>query len=212
VSDFKFFYASGACSLAPHILLLEVGAQPEMVKLDLKAGDQHKDEYKQINPLGRVPAIATKRGVLTENPAVLGWIARAWPNARLAPLEDPWAMSQVNSFNNFISSSVHVAFAHMFRPERYGEGEAAAEAMKARAPELLDSYFQMIEDKLGDHPFVHGENYTISDPYLYVMSRWFQRPGMGHPEKFEKVRAHLDRMQARDGVKRALEAEGLEPV
>jgi glutathione S-transferase len=208
----KFFFAPGACSLAPHICLLEAGAAFEPIRVDLKAGEQHQPQYRQINPLGRVPAIVTERGALVENPAVLAWIAETWPDARLAPLDDPWAVNQVNAFNNFISSSVHPAFAHVFRPERYAEGEAAAEAMKARAPAALDALFQIVEDRLAAGPWVHGEAYSTSDPYLYVMSRWFQRPGMGHADRFPRVRAHLQRVQARDAVRRTLEIEGLEPV
>jgi glutathione S-transferase len=204
----KLFYAGGSCALASHIALHEAGAEFEAVKVDLKAGEQKAPEYLAVNPKGRVPALVTRRGTLTENPAILHWIAVAFPNARLAPLGDPWAMAQVLSFNVFLGSSVHPAFAHLFRPGRYAHGEAAAEAMKAKVPEQLGEYFGVVEQQLERGPWVHGEAYTTSDCYLYVFARWLQKPELG-PERFPRVRAHLERMQERPAVSRALEAEGL---
>ena len=208
----KLFYAPGACSLAPHICLLEAGAEFEAVRVNLREGEQLRPEFRAVNPLGRVPAIAGDQGILTENPAILAWIAGTWPAARLAPLDDAWASGQVNSFNAFIASSVHIAFALIFRPGRYGEGEPAVEAMKARGPVLLRDYFGLIESRLEAGPWVHGEAYSTSDPYLYVMSRWLQAQPAAEPHRFVRVRAHIERMQSRPAVQQALSAEGLEGV
>lgn len=208
----KLFLAPGACSLAPHICLIEAGADFDCVQVNLREGDQRKPEYLAINPQGRVPAIVTQQGVLTENPAVLEWIARSWPAARLAPLEDSWGLAQVNSFNAFIASSVHAAFAHIFRPERYAEGEAAAAGIKAKAIGMLEGYFALIDARLDLGPWIHGAAFTSSDPYVYVMSRWLTRPGMGALEPYRNLRSHIHRMQARDSVQKALADEGLDPV
>ncbi len=202
----KLFWAPGACSTAPHLVLEEIGAPYQPVKLNLREGDQRKPEFLALNPKGRVPALVTERGVLSENPAILAYLAHAHPQAGLAPVEDAWAMAQVNSFNNFLSSSVHPAFAHSFRPERYGEGPAAAEAMKRRAPVAVAEYFAIIEERLEEGAWVHGENYTISDAYLLVFTRWGMR-GFLDMAPFPKLVAHAGRTAARPAARRAFARE-----
>jgi glutathione S-transferase len=207
----KLFYAPGACSLASHIALEEAGAAYEGVRLDLKAGDQNKPEYRQINPKARVPALATERGTLSESTAILSYIAQSFPQARLAPADDPFAFARMQSFNSFLSSTVHIAFAHVFRPSRYADGEGAAAAMKAKAPQALDEAFGVVEAQLSSE-WAMGADYTVTDPYLYVFSRWFHANRLGHPDDFPKTAAHLRRVQDRPAVRRALEQEGLPPI
>ena len=89
----KLFYAPGSCALASHVALEEVGAEYEAVRVDLRANDQRKPEYLAINPKGRVPALVTDKGVLTENPAILAFVAQSFPEARLAPLDDAFAFA-----------------------------------------------------------------------------------------------------------------------
>src|SRR5665213_2889531 len=131
----KLFYTPGACSLASHIALEEAGADYQAERVDLKSGAQRAPAYLAINPKGRVPALTTDRGVLTESPVILGYIAQTHPEAHLAPIGDSFAFGDMQAFNVFLATTVHVAFAHVFRPERYAEGEAAARAMRAKAPE-----------------------------------------------------------------------------
>jgi len=85
----KLFYAVGSCALASHIALEEAGAEYEAVRLDFAAGDQRKPEYLKINPKGRVPALITDRGILTETPAMLVYVAQSFPDPVLAPMDDP---------------------------------------------------------------------------------------------------------------------------
>ncbi len=96
----KLFYARHACSLASHIALEESGARYSTVRIDFAANDQRKPEYLAINPKGRVPAMVTDRGILTETPAMLTFIAQSFPPAHLAPLDDPFAFAQVQAFNS----------------------------------------------------------------------------------------------------------------
>lgn len=206
----KLYFSPNACSLASHIALEEAGADFELARLDFKSGEQRGAEYRAVNPKGRVPALVTDRGVLTESPVILGYIAESFPDAGLAPTDDSFAFGDMQAFNVFLTSTVHIAFAHAFRPERYADGEAAAEAMRAKVPSALDEAFGLIEAKLADgRTFVHGERYTISDPYLYVFERWLQGRGYGSIEKFPNVAAHMARVAARPAVKRALAAEGI---
>ena len=182
------------------------------MRVNLAQGEQLRPDYLAMNPKGRVPTLVDEERVLTENPAVLYYLAGGHPEAKLAPLEDPWAMAQCMSLNAFISSTVHVAFAHLFRPSRYGEGDAAAAAMKAKAPQALAEAFARLEEKLTPGPWALGEAYSISDAYIYVMARWLWRGALVDLSTLPHVRAHMDRMQARPAVVRTLAAEDLSPL
>ena len=111
------YYAPNTCALASHIAFEEADAEVTYVRLDLAKGDNLTPAYLKMNPKGRVPLVVTERGPLTESPAILAWIAQIWPQANLTPLGDPWAVAQVNSFNNYLSGTVHgLAFAGVFAP------------------------------------------------------------------------------------------------
>lgn len=100
----KLFYSPGACSLASHVALEEAGAAFETQRVDLREGAQRGPDYLALNPKGKVPALATDKGVLTENPAILGYVARSFPEAGLAP-DDSFAWSEVQAFNAFLASA-----------------------------------------------------------------------------------------------------------
>lgn len=205
----RLFYAPGTCALASHIALEEAGAEYELVRLDFREAEQRQPGYLKVNPKGRVPALAADRGVLTENPAILAFIAQTHPQARLAPLDDPFAFAQLQAFNMFLAATVHPAFAHRFRPERYADGEAAHAAMRAKVPEALSQHFSLIEEKLADgRAWVHGDGYTVSDGYLVVFTRWLEK---GFPEvaaRFPRTVEHRVRVAQRPAVQRALAREG----
>ena len=204
----KLFYAPGACSLAPHIVLEEIGGVHAFERVSLREGAQRSLAYLAINPKGRVPALVTDRGVLTENPAILAFLAQSFPAARLAPLDDPYLFAKMQAFNVFLCSTVHVAFAHAFRPERYADGEAPAQAMRAKAPRALADAFALIEKILGDGgPYVLGDAYSVADAYLVVFSRWLDTRGLGSLAGFPMTAAHLARVSDRPAVLRALARE-----
>jgi glutathione S-transferase len=204
----KLYYAPGACSLASHIALEEAKAPYTTQRVDLKGGEQRSPEYFKINYKGRVPALVTDRGTLTESPVILGYIAQSFPDARLAKLDDSFAVSDMQAFNLYLTATVHVAFAHVFRPTRYGDGEATAAAMRIKASASLDDSFAIIDKKLSDgRPYVHGDQYTVSDPYLLVFSRWLDRAELGPVDKFAFVAAHRKRLEARPAVQKVLATE-----
>ncbi len=152
----KLYYAPNACSLAPHIALNEAGAAYEAVAVDTRGGEQRSPSYLAINPKARVPSLATDRGILTEVPVLLGFIARSYPEAKLAP-SDGFEFFQMQSFNTYLASTIHITFAHIFRPERYADGEAAKAEMRAKAAKSLIEQFQLVEDQLSDgRDWVHG--------------------------------------------------------
>ena len=209
----KLFYGSNACSLASHIALTEAGADFEAIRLNLKAGDQHKPEYLAINPKGRVPALVTPRGILTENMVILGWVAQSYPQAHLKPEGDFFAFSEMQSFNLYLASTIHVTFAHLFRTARWADSESAIAEIQAKVPSSLASQWKLIEDRLGDgRPWVCGTQYTVADSYLYVFARWLERDGAGGSAAMPLTRAHRDRMQARAAVQKVLAVEEIAPI
>lgn len=204
----RLYYSPGACSLASHIALEEAKAPFTTQRVDLKNGEQRSAGYLKVNPKGRVPALETDGGILTESPVILEYIAQTFPEARLAPGNGSFAFRDMQAFNLFLTATVHIAFAHVFRPMRYGEGEVTTAAMKDKAKSSLHEYFDLIDKRMSDgRPYAHGDQHTISDPYLLVFSRWLDRADLGPVDKFEHVASHRKRMEARPAVQRALATE-----
>src|SRR5712671_1774221 len=141
----KLYYAPGTCAMASHIALQESGATYTTERLDFKANQQNSAEYLAINPKGRVPSLVTDRGILTETPAMLAFIAQSFPQAKLAPLDDPYTFAQVQAFNSYLCSTVHVAHAHKARGYRWANDEASFADMKRKLPETVGASFALIE-------------------------------------------------------------------
>lgn len=202
----KLFYAPGSCSLASHIALEEAGADYELAPMSTKAGDQRKPEYLAINPKGRVPALVTDRGVLTETPAILAFVAQSFPQARLAPVDDPFAFAKAQAFNSYLCSTVHVAHAHRHRGYRWADDPAALAEMTRKVPETVSAGFQLIEDEMLAGPYVLGEAYSICDGYLFTLAGWLEDDGID-PGKFPRVLEHRERIRARLAVRKVLAEE-----
>jgi glutathione S-transferase len=202
----KLYYAANTCALASHIALKEAGADYTAVRLDFRANDQRKPEYLAINPKGRVPALVTKQGILTETPAILAYVAQSFPGARLAPLDDPFAFAQMQAFNSYLCSTVHVAHAHRVRGYRWADDPAAIAEMQRKVPQTVGECFSLIEREMLAGPWVMGDTYTTCDPYLFTIARWLEGDGVDVAE-FPKLQRHMQRMSERPGVKKALEQE-----
>jgi glutathione S-transferase len=203
---FTLYYAPQTCSLVSHIALIEAGADYSLKRLDFRKEEQRQPEYLAVNPKARVPALATPRGILTETPAMLAFIAQSFPDARLAPLDDPFAFAEVQAFNSFMCSTVHVAHAHRMRAYRWADDQAAREAMKRKVPESVAACFSLIEHSMLKGPWVMGDAYTICDPYLFTLAGWLEGDGVD-PSRFPGVLAHRQRMAERPAVKKAIAEE-----
>jgi glutathione S-transferase len=199
----KFFTAPGTCALAAQIALEDVGADYDLIRLDLASGAQRSADYLAINPKGRVPALATARGVITENPAILLYIAQAFPDARLAPLADTFALAELQAFNSYLCSTVHVAHAHGRRGSRWASQPASIDDMKVKMTENMAACFALIDNDMFKGPWVMGNAYTIADPYLFTISGWLDGDGVDIAD-FPRVADHFNRMRARPSVQRAL--------
>jgi glutathione S-transferase len=200
------YYAPNSCALATHIALEEAGAQYETVRVDFARNAQRDPEYLRLNPKGRVPSLVTESGVLTETPALLLYIAQRYPDADLAPLNDPFALARMQAFNSYLCSTVHVAHAHRVRGSRWADDPAAIEAMKRKVPESVGACFDLIEHEMLEGPWVFGDRYSISDGYLFTVAQWLEADGVD-PARLPRVADHRRRMSERPAVRRALTGE-----
>jgi glutathione S-transferase len=199
----KLFYALGTCALASHIALEEAGAEYTTVRLDFKNNDQQKPEYLKVNPKGRVPALVTDKGILTETPAILAYIAQVFPKAGLAPLGDPFAFARVQAFNSYLCSTAHVNHAHLGRGARWADDPASLEDMKRKVPKNVGASFALMEREMFEGPWVMGKTYTICDPYLFTVAGWLPRDTVDIA-RFPKIHDHHKRMAERPAVKKVL--------
>ena len=201
------YYAPGACSLASHIALEDSGAKYVATRVDFASKQQTAPDYLAINPKARVPALVTPRGVLTETPAILTFIAQSFPGAALAPLDDPFAFATMQAFNSYLCSTVHVAHAHRMRGYRWVDDSAAIEAMRRKVPETVGACFDLIERTMFAGPWAMGDFYTIADPYLFTLAQWLEADGVD-PARLPRVAEHRARMMQRPSVKKAMADEG----
>jgi glutathione S-transferase len=202
----KLYYAAHTCALASHIALEDAGAEYSTVRINFAAEEQRKPEYLAINPKARVPSLVTERGILTETPAMLAFIAQSFPKARLAPLDDPFAFAEVQAFNSYLCATLHVAHAHRMRGTRWADDPAAIAAMQRKVPDSVGACYELIENKMLRGPWVMGETYTICDPYLFTVAQWLEGDGID-PSRFPKARTHRERMSERAAVRKAIAEE-----
>lgn len=200
------YYTPHTCALASHIALEQAGADYQIRRVDFASSEQKSPEYLQINAKGRVPSLVTSRGVLTETPAILAFVAQSFPRAGLAPLDDPFAFAQVQSFNSYLCSTVHVAHSHRMRGNRWVDDPAAIEALKRKVPQSVGECFDLIERTMLQGPWVMGPAYGICDIYLFTVAQWLEADGVD-PGRLPKVVDHRRRMSENPVVARVIAAE-----
>lgn len=199
----KLYYATDTCALATHIALIDAGADYETVRLSFAGEDQRKPDYIRLNPKARVPTLVTNEGILTETPALLAYVAQKYPQANLAPIDNPFEFARVQAFNSYLCSTVHVAHSHRMRGYRWADEPEAIAAMQRKVPASVSACFELIDREMLKGPWVMGDTYTICDPYLFTLSQWLEADGVDMA-KIPKVRAHRERNAARANVQRAL--------
>jgi glutathione S-transferase len=199
----KLYYAPGACSQAPLILLHEIGLDHDAVRVDLRAKKlEDGRDYLELNPKGAVPALQLDSGeVLTENAVILQYLGdRAnWPEV-LPPLGD-FRRYRVLEMLNFITTELHKRFGLLFNPN-------AGDETKRLATDELSKKLDYIDGRLGDGPFLFGDDLTLPDPYLFVIAGWAEKM-LGGLDRWPKLRAFRERMMERPSVRQVLSFEGL---
>lgn len=197
----RFYYSPRSCALASHIVLEHVGADFEAIRVDFQANQQRSAEYLAINAKGRVPALVTERGVITETPAILLYLAQTHPQSGVAPLDDPFALAQLQAVNSWFCSTVHVAHAHGSRGARWADEATALQAMKAKVAQNMIDCFDWIERELLRGPWVMGKDFSVADPYLFTLTIWLMQNGV-ELARFPRVADHYQRMLALPAVQK----------
>ncbi|MCO6418055.1 glutathione S-transferase family protein [Siccirubricoccus sp. KC 17139] len=203
---YTLFTSPGSCSFASHLALEEAGLPFALSRVNFAADAQRSPEYLKVNPKGRVPALATPRGILTETPAILAFLAQSHPETGLLPVADPFEFGQAQSFNLYLCATVHVAHAHKGRGTRWADDPAAIAEMRRKVPETMAACFGLIEREMLRGPWVLGEEFSACDVYLFALTRWLEGDGV-KLSTLPRVEAHFARMMARPAVQRALAAE-----
>ena len=205
-----FYYAIQTVSVASQIALEEAGVEYEERLVDFRTTEQQSEDYLLVNPKGRVPALVTGQGVITETPAILGYIAQSNPAAKLAPLDDPFRFAKMQEFNNYLCSTVHVNHAHKMRGSRWVEedDEHSKAAMTAKVPRTMHDSFSLIENDMFFGPWVLGNDFSICDCYLFCISNWLAGDKVDMKD-FAKIYEHHLRMRDRPAVQKVMEVHGL---
>jgi glutathione S-transferase len=199
----KLYYSPGACSLSPHIALLEAGLPCELVKVDVRAKKlENGDDYLKVNPKGQVPALGLDSGeIVTEGPVIVQIIADKASAKNLAPARDSAERYKLLEWLNFITTELHKNFSPLFNP-------AIPDDVKKFFVDRIMGKFNYIESQLAGRDYLMGKQFTVADGYLYTMLRWAD----GHKldlSALPNLMAYKARVAARPKVQEALTKEGL---
>lgn len=199
-------YAPGTVSIAAAIALEEAGIAYSPQRVDFANAAQTKPPYLTINPKGRVPALVTDQGILTETGAILDYIGTLAP--ALIPT-DPYAGGRMREVMYYLASTMHVAHAHKMRGARWADLETSFDDMRAKVPQTVAASCAYLETEYPFNPFVTGPNLTLADPYLFVVASWCAGDGVDMAA-YPKLTRFLDMMRARPSVQ-AVIAKGMLP-
>ena len=199
----KLYYSPGACSLSPHIALLEAGIAFQPVLASTKTHQlQDGTDYYGINPLGYVPLLELDDGtLLREGPAIVQYIADQAPTKNLAPASGTLQRYRLQEWLTFIGTEVHKGFSPLFNP-------ATPEEYKAMAKEKLLSRLQWVDGQLASKQYLMGEHFTVADGYLFTVTNWAGRVGVDI-SGLTHLNAYRERIASRPAVQQAMKAEGL---
>jgi len=199
----KLYYAPGACSLSPHIALLEAGLPHDLVKVDLRAKKlQTGEDFLKVNPKGQVPALALDSGELvTEGPVIVQMIADQAPGRHLAPSRESAERYKFLEWLNFITTELHKNFTPLFQP-------AIPDDVKTFFKDRLTGKFKYVDSQLAGRDHLMGKEFTVADGYLFVMLLWAERVNLDL-KGLTNLMAYKARVAARPKVKDALTREGL---
>ncbi|HRI51287.1 MAG TPA: glutathione transferase GstA [Pseudomonadota bacterium] len=199
----KLYFAPGACSLSPHIVLHEAALSFEIEQVNLgtkktKSGG----DFREINPKGYVPALQLDDGeVLTEGPAIVQYVADRKPESSLAPAAGTLARYRLQEWLNYISTELHKSFSPLFNPKHPAD-------LKQQVKDGLAGKFDYVSRRLGDQPYLLGQSFSVADAYLFTVLRWTKYVDIDLA-RWPVLTAYSARIAERPAVRAALAAEGL---
>jgi glutathione S-transferase len=199
----KLYYAPGACSLSPHIVLREAGLDFELEQVDNKEKKTKSGQnFWDVNPKGQVPVLELDEGGrLTEGPVIVQYVADKKPGSGLAPACGTPDRYRVQEWLNFTTSELHKTFGPIFRP-------TTPEEFKKLSKENLGKRFDWLNGQLAGRQYLMGDRFTVADAYLFTVLRWSARIEIDLA-RWPNLKAYVDRVASRPKVREALEAEGL---
>ena len=199
----KLYIKPGACSMASHIVLTEIGGDFAVEMVDTAAGETASGaNYREINPKGKVPALEVDGEVLTEGPAILQFLGDRAANNTLAPVAGTMARARVNEMLTFTGTELHIAFGPLF-------SAGATDAQKEAARQAVAGKLHWLEDRLADgRPYLTGPDFTIADAYAFVVTNWANFTGIAL-SRWPNLSAYVARVAERPSVQKVLRAEGL---
>lgn len=199
----KLYYAPGACSLSPHIVLCEAELPFELIKVDLQEKKTETGEdFRTVNPNGYVPVLVLDDGrQLTEGPAIIQYIADQAPGKRLAPEAGTFERYNLQQWLNFISTELHKTYSPLFNANMPAEAKTLFRG-------TLASRFQWVADQVASQPYLLGSDFTVADAYLFVMLRWGKLMAIDI-SRWPPLVQYQNKIADRPAVKRALQEEGL---
>lgn len=205
----SLYYSPKACSLASHIALEESGLPYEAIAVNIRAQANRSAAYLALNPSGTVPALGINDAILTESQAILTYVADLVPERELLPRPGSLARARAHQWMNLISSSMHVSFRAIFRPQAYaGASEAGMDAVREQAHANLAEVIATVEHRLGTSPYAMGERFSVVDAYLFVFYLWsfderLSRPAPPRP----RYQALAERVWQREAVQTVVTRE-----
>ena len=202
----QLYYAPNTISVAVAIALEEAGIEYETVKIDFAAKEQTGAAYAQINPKGRVPALAVEGGILTETGALLEYVADMAPDAGLRP-QEPVQLARMREVMFYLASTMHVNHAHRLRGARWAKERSSWKDMQKMVPQTMAASCEYISQAGLRGPFVLGEEISLADCYLYVVCTWLEGDGVNVTD-FPKIQNFMTAMEQRESI-RSVYAKGM---
>ncbi len=197
-------YSPGTVAVTVALAAHEMGIPLDLVRVDFASGAQMQAPYLAVNPKGRVPALVTPQGVLTETGAILDYLARLNPDAGMVP-RDPFEAAKMRAVMYYLASTMHVNHAHKLRGSRWATQEASFADMQAKVPETMSECCAYLEAEVVRGPYVLGDAMSLADPYLYVVCTWLKGDGVSVSD-YPKLSAFFETFGARPSVAAMREA------
>lgn len=200
----KLYFSPGACSMATHIALEWTGQPYEIQKVSIHGAKS--PELLEHNPMGCVPMLEDDGLWLTQNSAILNYVAECYPDARIGGDDTPKGRAEVNRWIGYVNADMHPAFKPLFGATAYLGDEAVIEKTKANARDTLLQRFALVDRHLAGREWLAGSHHSVADAYLFVLTTWAPRVGVdisGLPN----LQAFIARMKADPAVGRVRDAE-----
>jgi glutathione S-transferase len=205
----RLYYNPGSSSLAPHIVLEETGEPYELTWVELGKRANYEADFTSINPHARVPTLDANGAIITEVVAVQAYLGRRYPLLRMFPQDDLLQETRCMEWLAWLSTTVHIGFTQIFRPERYVASADDYPPVKARGQEHLLKYFKEIDERLASSHYAMASGYSVVDPFLLVMFRWGNKLKFAMANDYPAWGKLITELLSRPAVQKSLKQEGI---